>query len=59
MNPMGAGGYSLSAANSSGGDFGGGTLGGINFSNYKATDQNTLMIFAAVLIVAFVIVGKK
>jgi len=56
------GGSSMSSGGSetsSGGTFGGGTLGGINFGQYKSTDQNTILVVAAIVFIALVVMGKK
>lgn len=48
-----------SHSTASGGPFSGGSLGGINFGQYKSTDQNTIMLVVAVVFVALVVMGKK
>lgn len=48
-----------SNSTSSGGPFSGGTLGGINFGQYKSADQNTLIMVVAIVFVALVVMGKK
>lgn len=48
-----------SNSTSSGGPFSGGTLGGINFGQYKSADQNTLLMVVAIVFVALVVMGKK
>ncbi len=56
---MGGGSGGSSHPTSSGGSFSGGTLGGINFGQYKSTDQNTIMMVVAVVFVALIVMGKK
>lgn len=48
-----------SSAASAGGAFSGGTLGGINFANYKSMDQNTILIIGAAIVLVFIVVSKK
>ncbi len=55
----GGGSGGSSSTTSSGGPFSGGTLGGINFGQYKSTDQNTIMMVVAVVFVALIVMGKK
>jgi hypothetical protein len=54
---MGAGGGSSSQSDST--SFLGGSTGGINFGGYKSTDQNTILLVAAVAIIALFVLGKK